>query len=344
MKKPNLALSLVFAIAFVSAAVGQTAKFDVVTYLAPAGYTVEKDAGSMRFTKDANSNYCVISLTRSVDASADSSKNFEALWQAMAVEGLNATASPQRGKAGSKNGWEAEVGVGVFEKDGLKGAALLTTFTGNGKVVAVLAITNSDAYQPDIEKFVDNITLPAIAAQKASVAAPAAAASGDTSKLIGRWQRSSSSSPSYADAASWGNAGYTKCRYEFNADGTYIYTERSFRYSYQNIIVVRENGRYTLNGSTLTVSPARSTIAAYRKAGGVDALGPVVSTQNRKLETVAYKLTFHYFSGIQEWNLVLQADTPTQRDGQFSTLTVFNNAWYFDQKFTGGDLSAVRVN
>ncbi|MDI1241736.1 MAG: lipocalin family protein, partial [bacterium] len=206
------------------------------------------------------------------------------------------------------------------------------------------AITNSDAYQPDIEKFVDNVTLPAIAARKAPAAEPVASNSGDVAKLIGRWQRSSSSSPSYADSASWGTAGYTKCRYDFNADGTYIYTERSFRYSYQNIIIVRESGRYSLNGNTLTVTPAKSTISAYAKAGGTDALGPVVSTQNRKLETVAYRLTFHYFSGIQEWNLVLQADSPTQRDGQFSTLKVFENAWYFDQKFTSGDLTAVRSN
>ena len=90
--------------------------------------------------------------------------------------------------------------------------------------------------------------------------------------------------------------------------------------------------------------PTKSTITAYKKAGGADALGTVASTQNRPLEKVAYKFTFHYFSGIQEWNLVLQADSPTQRDGAFSTLQVFNNAWYFDQKFTNTDLTAVRAN
>src|SRR5690606_1922350 len=127
-------------------------------------------------------------------------------------------------------------------------------------------------------------------------------------------------------------------------DGTYLYTERSFRYSYQNIIVVKENGSYSLSGDTLTISPAKSTITAYRKSGGGDTLGAVVSTNARPLEKVAYKLTFHYFSGIQEWNLVLQADRPTQRDGAFSTLQVFNNAWYFDQKFINTDLTAARID
>lgn len=333
---------LLLAIHLPAAAVlSQTAKFDIVTYTAPAGWAVEKDANSVRFSKETDSTFCTISLTRSVPGTDDSVKNFEALWEGMATDGLNA-GKPQRGKGGEKNGWQAEVGIAPFEKDGLKGAALLTTFSGGGKVVAILAITNSDAFQSDIETFVDNVTLPTIAAQQAPAAA--AANTGDAAKLIGRWQRSSSSSPAFADPASWGTAGYSKSRYEFNADGTYNYTERSFSYSYQNIIVVRENGRYSIAGNILTITPAKSTITAHRKAGGGDALGAVASSQNRALEKTAYKFTFHYFSGIQEWNLVLQADAPTQRDGQFSSLTVFNNAWYFDQKYTDSDLTAVRAN
>jgi hypothetical protein len=273
----------------------------------------------------------------------EATKDFDILWKAMVVDELNA-AEIQRGKGGDKDGWQAELGIAPFEKGEIKGAAFLTTFTGNGKVIALLAITNAEQFQADIETFVNNVKLPPIAAQKAPAAAPVAAANaGDAAKLIGRWQRSSSSSPSYADPASWGTAGNTRSRYEFNADGTYAYTERSFSYSYQNIIVVRENGRYSLSGNTLTITPAKSTVTAYRKAGG-DALGGVASTQNRALEKTAYKFTFHYFSGIQEWNLVLQADSPTQRDGKFSTLKVFENAWYFDQKFINTDLTAVRVN
>jgi hypothetical protein len=47
------------------------------------------------------------------------------------------------------------------------------------------------------------------------------------------------------------------------------------------------------------------------------------------LEKVTYQFTKHYFSGIQEWNFVLQADKVTQRDGPHSTNTTFSNAWYF---------------
>lgn len=342
MKQPNLALILFTAILFASYAFAQSTKFDIMTYAAPAGWTAEKDANALRFTKESGSNYCVISLTRSVDGVGDSGKNFELLWKGMATDGLNA-GTPLRGSTGDKNGWQTEIGVAMFEKDGLKGAALLTTFTGNGKVVAILAITNSDEFQPAIEAFVDSVKLPPIAIQKAPAAASAAAPSGDAAKLVGKWNRSGSVSPVYADPVSWGTAGYTKSRYEFKADGTYFYTERSFRMMYQHIIIVRENGRYAVSGNTLTIKPAKSVIASYTKAGGVDALGALVKSQARPLETVNYRFTFHYFSGIQEWNLVLQADEVTQRDGSFSNNTTFPNAWYFDQKFTDNDLTAVRA-
>ncbi len=303
---------------------------------------MEKDANSIRFNKESGPSYCAISLTRSVDSGGDPTADFERLWKALAKDGLNAS-DPQRGKGGDKNGWQAEVGVAAFEKDGLKGAALLTTFTGNGKVVAILSITNSEDFQSDIEAFVDSVKLPQITVQKAPAATPVAA-TGEAAKLIGRWQRTSSSQPTYGNPASWGTAGYTRSRYEFNANGSYTFTERTFRMTHPVIFIVRENGKYSASGNTLTITPAKSSITAYNKAGGTDALGSVASAQNRKLETVSYKFTFHYFSGIQEWNLVLQADAPTQREGPFSGNTTFNNAWYFDQKYTVSDLTATRVD
>jgi hypothetical protein len=103
-------------------------------------------------------------------------------------------------------------------------------------------------------------------------------------------------------------------------------------------------GRSPKSGDKLMVTPVKSTIASYKKAGGVDAIGALVRSQNRDLETAMYKFTFHFFEGIQEWNLVLLADAPTQRDGPFSNNTTFQNAWYFDQKFTDGDLTSIKGN
>ena len=172
-----LFLLCVYGFALVSDSAAQT-KFDIVTYTAPAGWAVEKGADSITFTTGSNGNYCAITLAKSAESIGDSAKNFDVLWKAMAVDELNA-GEITRGMGGDKDGWQAELGIAPFEKDGIKGAAFLTTFTGNGKVIALLALTNGEQFQKDIETFVNNVKLPLIAVQKTAVAAPSAPSTGD---------------------------------------------------------------------------------------------------------------------------------------------------------------------
>ena len=327
----------------VSAVYAQKAeKFDIFSFTPPAGWE-EKRTDLARSYSTANEQagtYCMITLMKPIPSQGNSKADFDLVWKSVVAEQFKPASKPQMGETGAKQGWTGEAGVAPFEVQGLKGAAMLTTLTGNGVVIGVLALTNSDVHAKDIEAFVDGITLPQIATQNTVPALPAA----DNSRLFGKWNRSGSVTPTYADPVSWGTAGYTKSRYEFKTDGTYLYTERSFRMMYQNILIVKETGKYSVSGNTLTVSPAKSVISSYKKAGGVDALGALVKSQNRDLETVTYRLTFHFFEGIKEWNLVLQADRPTQRDGVFSNNTTFPNAWYFDQKYTDNDLTSIKGN
>lgn len=99
--------------------------------------------------------------------------------------------------------------------------------------------------------------------------------------------------------------------------------------TFDKLLLVRENGTYQISGANITISPQKSVIQAWSKNGGTDKWGKLLTTQNRPLEKATYQLTKHYFSGIQLWNLVLQAEKATERDGPFSTNTTFNNAWYY---------------
>ena len=72
MKKLNIFPILVLVFLAATNVTAQTAKFDIMTYTAPAGFAVEKDAGSIRFSKESGGNFCVISLTRSADSVGES--------------------------------------------------------------------------------------------------------------------------------------------------------------------------------------------------------------------------------------------------------------------------------
>jgi len=56
----------------------------------------------------------------------------------------------------------------------------------------------------------------------------------------------------------------------------------------------------------------------------------LLKRENRALEKVTYRFTKHYFSGIQEWNLVLQPEKRTVRDGPFSDNSSFPNSYLFN--------------
>jgi starvation-inducible outer membrane lipoprotein len=104
------------------------------------------------------------------------------------------------------------------------------------------------------------------------------------------------------------------------------------------MLLVKENGIYQISGNNITINPLNSvteswskkdSIDSHGRSAGVDKWGKLLSSQKRTLEKVTYTFTKHYFSGIQQWNLVFQSNTATQRDGPFSSNTTFSNAWYY---------------
>lgn len=147
--------------------------------------------------------------------------------------------------------------------------------------------------------------------------------------IMGTWSKQGSVHETYGDPVSHGNAGYSKDQYTFNPNGTYSFVAKTFRSSFEKILLVKENGTYQINGTNLTVIPQKSVIEAWSKKDGTDKWGKLLTSQSRALEKVTYRFSMYYFTGIQQWNLVLQADKATQREGPFSNNTTFNNAWYF---------------
>ena len=50
---------------------------------------------------------------------------------------------------------------------------------------------------------------------------------------------------------------------------------------------------------------------SWRKKEGTDKWGNLLSSKNKTLEKITYQFSKQYFSGMQEWNLVLEANQET---------------------------------
>jgi hypothetical protein len=323
---------LICLLSFSAAVAAQSSEtFDIATFRIPAGWTrVNKDGVVFLKTADTKKGtFALISLFASDKSTGDPVMDFNNDWKQFVQGQLGVKGNAQMEPAKSAGGWQINTGGAAFESSDLgKAVVLMNTFSGFGRAFSMTAVFNSQDDIAAMEGFLSSLNLtPPAAEAPAAVAAPAAG--NVDASILGTWGSNVGATMTYGDPVAAGMAGYTKSQYTLNADGTYIFNSKTFRMSYDKIILVRESGTYQINGGTLTIKPQKSVIQAWSKLNGVDRFGRLLTSQNRKLEPVTYRYTKHYFSGIQEWNLVLQADSPTERDGPFSTFTLFPNAWYY---------------
>lgn len=300
--------------------------FDIATFQPPAGWKKVNKEGIVIFNtaNQQKGTYAMIVVYRSGESSGNAKNDFAGDWQQFIVGQFGIKSKPQMEPPKNTEGWEVITGGAAFENEQGTSVAALNTFSGFGKTFSLAAIFNSQDDVPTIEAFVSSIKL-----RKPENNSQPAPVSNISESILGTWGKSASASIRYADPVSASMAGYSKDQYTFNADGSYSFVSKTFRMSFDKLLLVRENGSYQISANTITINPKKSVIEAWSKRDGADKWGRLLTTQNRNLERLTYRFTKHYFSGIQLWNLVLQADRPTERDGPFSTNTLFGNAWYY---------------
>lgn len=107
----------------------------------------------------ATGSYCLITLLKSLPGTENSRENFNAAWQTVVKGTVNVSTAPEMAPSNNAKDWKTEMGFAPFEKDGEKGIAVLASISGYGKMVNVLILTNSPAYEPIITAFLESISL-----------------------------------------------------------------------------------------------------------------------------------------------------------------------------------------
>jgi hypothetical protein len=163
----------------------QKETFDITTYTAPKGWVKKKSDNAVQFSKEDASagSYCMITLFKAIPGTEIAKENFDAAWEKVVKGMVSVTAAPIM-KAGSKeDGWEAKSGYSSFDMGGTKGVALLVTSSGYEKMVNIVILTNSDAYESSMNDFLASVSFekPFIdpVAKKISVSQPTTKAKAD---------------------------------------------------------------------------------------------------------------------------------------------------------------------
>mgnify|MGYP001171482090 CR=1 FL=1 len=133
-------------------------KFDIVTFQPPKNWAKSSTAETLTFSKDdTNGNFCVMTLYKSIEAGNDAKKNFDISWKSLVQEILKTSNAIMQPSA-NHNGWETQIGSAPFDKEGLKGAAILMTSSKNSKMMNILILTNTENFQKEMETFLESVT------------------------------------------------------------------------------------------------------------------------------------------------------------------------------------------
>jgi hypothetical protein len=319
-------------LAFTGFAQQQT--YDLLTFTPPSGWNKTSLENTIGFstTDNIKRTWAQISIVKSTVSKGSIESDFQSEWKDLAVTPYAVGEQPIEIDKQMINGWSLWTGLGQFTFNNETANLLLSTFSDGQQCMSFIMMSNTTDYGSILDQFLASILLPAA---KSNIDKPVMQLTSNediitsTKTVVGTWIKKSGSHPEYANTASWGTSGSSTDEYRFHPDNTYEFYSKFFTYVASDLLLVRESGNYTVSGNQVTLNPKKSVIESWSKKNGTDKWGTLVKSQDRKLETITYTFTKHYFSGIQQWSLVLMAATPTARDGAFSNNKSFENAYYY---------------
>jgi len=313
----------------------QKETYEFTSYAPPKGWQKEVKENtytSYTTTNKQKNSYCRIIIMLSTVSKGGIKEDFESEWQELIVKNYKPSGAPEVSEGNEVNGWKIKKGTGKFIFDNKAGNVSLTTMSGFNRCISIAAISNSQDYSKDIASFLSSIEMQKPDNPSAPQGQIPQQTSGDNPPFPGIWTATASDQSSFR--VKNGVMNYIMRQYTFNANGTYTFISKAFDPLMNDIILGKENGTYQVHDNQISITPEKSVLQRWSKKDGKDEWGGLVNSQNRPLEKITYQFRKHYFSGIREWALILQADKQTQRDGPFTGNNFFTNSWIFSAPST----------
>jgi hypothetical protein len=252
----------------------RSAKFDIMTYSVPQGYSTQDRNDAKVFVRKntATGKFSLIFLYPSTGSFGNANTDFDRRWKQLVSS--QAKSAPEKSVVNG-SGYSGIAGYSPIDYDSNRAAAILITITTKGRLITLLSITNDENGAKDFEKFLSKVDVDTDAIAAAAPAAPrkkttqqavAAPNSGNSTsitqqQLLGRWvtgsgYRASDGAGGIAVGSTTSNGGYLR-DYIFQSDGTFINQTYS----------KKTNGKYNISGNIITLNYSDGKVERYRFKG-----------------------------------------------------------------------------
>jgi hypothetical protein len=286
--------------------------FDIASFQSPKGWAKQAGTDAVQFSIEdkTGGTFCLISLFKSVPGIGTPKENFDAAWSTIVKEAVAVSAAPEMMAADNKGEWLLAGGFAPFEKDGVKGVAVLYTASGYGRMVNALILTNTQVYEPAATAFLNSISFKAPAVE---VKPQGPASSNGEPSLTNNFWKQGAIRGGMLGHSGLSTGTFLKV-YQFFDNGTYKFAREDMQLAAPKYYLEREEGAYTVSGNTITLTPRKASFSQHR----LTKEEPPIKSGNLALETVQYRFEFWRYE--DNWRLLLSPanGSETKRDGGFS--------------------------
>lgn len=135
--------------------------FDIISFTAPQGWdkAAKTSVNTYTIVNKQKGTWCQIGVYSSTTSKGDIAQDFESEWQELIVKQYKTTEAPQVTDIPEADGWKIKSGGAKFIFNNADALALLTTFSGYGKAVSIIAATNTQDYITDLQNLIASVEL-----------------------------------------------------------------------------------------------------------------------------------------------------------------------------------------
>ncbi|MBC6490381.1 hypothetical protein ACFSQD_08670 [Flavihumibacter stibioxidans] len=149
---------------------GQTnASFDLVNYMIPGSWKRETGNGSVSHTiiDERNGDYAKIIVYKSIPGSGNLQADFEAEWSSLVSVPYKTNTPIETAENEMPDGWKVKSGTVAFTFNNRNSAAVLITGSHKAIKLSMVVLTNTTAYQQELDAFSQSIEFRKVSDQTA---------------------------------------------------------------------------------------------------------------------------------------------------------------------------------
>lgn len=309
------------------AGIAQKETFDIVSYIAPAGWNKDAKDDYVSFSRIDGASWSQIAVYKSRQSSGNIEEDAQKDWQDIVLVG-HTIEQESKTPPKSADGWQIMSRSGVWQYNGANVATVLTTYSNETICISVLWNGTAQPYMKNLKDFITSIALDANkvstaqsnpanneqqSGQKTGENKNTTSSAANTS-IVGLWVTNQAEDNGFMNGYRMYTGGYMRKEYQFNANGTYLFRIKQWLTKAPDIIFSYESGTYTVQGNQLILTPKSGKAGFWGKKSSTKEWGPLKKSSTPKLEKTTY--TVETISDPTYGNsIVLYTDKPTERDG-----------------------------